>query len=135
MNQLQQCQAADKLAAELVTSGDDYQLLHRHSASSVHLQFTGVFQQQPVVWDAVIQTLDEYFNQSLAAKLVPGQSVQLKQFIEIQPGENSVHLQIALNLAEIDDAAIKRSIIMIRKYKRLHIGRHEYGETHTYSTG
>lgn len=126
---------AEELAAELAQSGEDYRLLQRFSPTSVHLQFTGVFQQQLVVWDAVIQTLDDYFNHSLAVKLVPGQSVQLKQFIEIKPDENVLHLQIALNLTEIDDAAIKRSIIMIRNYKRLHIGRHEYGEAHTYLSG
>lgn len=135
MNQLQQHQMAEKIAAELATSGDDYRLLHRQSATSVHIQFSGVFQQQTVIWDAVIQTLDDYFNHQLAAKLAPGQSVDLKQFIEIKPGANLLQLQIALNLAEIDDAAIKRSIIMIRKYKRLHVGRHEYGDVHRYSSG
>ena len=135
MNQLQQRQAAEQLAAELVISGEDYRLIHRHSPASVHIQFTGVFQQQPVVWDAVIQTLNTYFDHTLAAKLEPGQCVQLRQFIEIKSAVTDLQIQIGLNLDEIDDAAIKRSIIMIRKYKRLHVGRHEYGDVHRYSSG
>jgi hypothetical protein len=135
MNQLQQRQVAEKLAAELAASGDAFRLLHRHSPESVHIQFTGLFQQQPVVWDAIIQTLGHYFKHTVKDKLEPGQSVYLKQFIEIKPGVNLLQLQIALNLAEIDDAAIKRSIIMIRNYKRLHVGRHEYGDAHRYSSG
>lgn len=135
MNQLQQRQVAEKLAAELAASGAEFRLLHRHSPESVHIQFTGLFQQQPVVWDAIIQTLDHYFKHTFKDTLEPGQCVPLKQFIEIAPRSNDLHLQIGLNLDEIDDAAIKRSIIMIRKYKRLHVGRHEYGDVNRYSSG
>jgi len=55
--------------------------------------------------------------------------IRLKQFIEIEQGEACYRVLVVLKLGEINAAAIGRTIIMIRKYKRLHVGRHEYGDT------
>lgn len=54
------------------------------------------------------------------------------QFIEIKEGVEGVYqIRVGLDLAEIDDAVIKKTIIMIRNYKRLVIGKIEFGAAKT----
>ena len=53
----------------------------------------------------------------------------LKRFIEIgASGESGTALKIGLNVPRIDTPVIRKTIIMIRQYKNLQPGRHEYGE-------
>lgn len=58
--------------------------------------------------------------------------MSIRQSIEVSENNNSYAVNIALNLKKIDEAAIERTIIMVRKYKFLHFGCHEYGETVTF---
>jgi hypothetical protein len=37
-------------------------------------------------------------------------------------------IEIGLNLPKIDETTILKTIIMVRQYKRLSHGRHDYGE-------
>jgi hypothetical protein len=53
-------------------------------------------------------------------------------FIEIQQGSNGVYpVRVGLALPAIDEPVIKKTIIMMRNYKRLAIGRIEFGSMHT----
>ena len=100
----------------------DYELIARISEEQVQIRFGGQFEGRPVSWQATIQTLRD-FHRSTRGACNP-----CRQFIDISKKGDEFHLSIGLNIPVVDEAAIKKSIIMIRKYKRLHIGRHEYGD-------
>ena len=86
----------------------------------IQLQFLGHFEGQEVAWNARIVTLEEYARHHEVAD-------DPLQFIDIRQHNGAFFIEIGLNIATIDQAAIERTIIMIRKYKRLRPGRHEYG--------
>ena len=104
----------------LLTGGQDYLLESELPASKVYIKFTGVFHGVSVVWNACIQTIDEYSQHNEIAK-------DPMQFIDIEVKGDVYFLQVGLNVSLIDKATIERTILMIRNYKRLHQGRHEYG--------
>jgi len=89
-------------------------------ASRVYVKFTGNFHGQEVVWNACVQTIDDYsqYNETASDPM---------QFIEIDVEDGVYFLQVGLNVALIDKPTVERTILMIRNYKRLHQGRHEYG--------
>ena len=87
------------------------------------------FQNQEIVWDTTLITLSHYH----AAQPKSAQTMVRTAFLEI--GGQSEHgraIRVALDIPVIDEAAILRTIIMIRNYKRLHPGRHEFGEPRTF---
>ena len=53
-------------------------------------------------------------------------TAKIKQFINVKKESDCYEVDSVLNIKNIDEASIKRT--MIRQYKRLHMGRHEYGE-------
>ena len=120
-------QAAIELENSLSASGEKYLLQEALFPEQCRVQFTGMFNDRFVVWDVCIRTLRDYAKGIL--HLNNTAEISLKQFIEIEQGDACYRAKVVLNLDEINTAAIGRTIIMIRKYKRLHLGRHEYGET------
>lgn len=108
----------------LADTGQDYVLVAAPDDQTAHVRFSGQFQGQPVVWDCEFLTLAA----EQAARRATGTG-GLRNFIEIgEAGEHGRPLRVGLALARIDRPAIDKMIIMIRNYKRLHPGRHEYGE-------
>jgi hypothetical protein len=101
----------------------DYHLIGTPHDDHVHICFTGPFQGHQVTWDARIVTL------SHAARSRPANSTaELRQFIEVgRDNGGTRQLRIGLNVDRIDEPAILKTIIMIRQYRRLQEGRHEYG--------
>ena len=89
-------------------------------ADKVYLQFEGIFDGSAVIWHACVQTVKEYSLSNLVED-------DPKQFINIALVDGVHKLDVALNLKRIDLPALERTIIMIRKYKRLASGYHEYG--------
>jgi len=79
-----------------------------------------MFHGELVVWNACVETIEEYSLHHVTAK-------DPMQFIQIDVQEGVHFLQVGLNIPIIDKAALERTILMIRKYKRLQQGRHEYG--------
>jgi hypothetical protein len=91
--------------------------------AACHLRFTGPFQGEKIIWDAYLQTLSYYVSKHSL------QDQPVRQFIEVgDAGEHGRLIQIALNLPSIDEPVVLKSLIMIRQYKRLAPGRHEFGE-------
>ncbi|MCW9031102.1 MAG: hypothetical protein OQK58_06395 [Gammaproteobacteria bacterium] len=75
-----------------------------------------------MTWDTHFFTLESYVAQQKCKKK------NLKQFINIEPVDSDVlKLTIALKIAEVNHQNIQKMMIMIRQYKNLSIGRHEYG--------
>lgn len=76
------------------------------------------------LWDATVMTLAHYREFAGGAAAGPA----LRQFIEVGPQQGRMRrLVIALNVPEIDTPVLLKTIIMVRKYKRLRRGRHECG--------
>jgi len=110
----------DKLREILVNEEKEYRLLSELPAGRAYVQFEGRFMGKDVVWNMCLFTMDEY---ALSHKVTDDP----QQFIDIKNENDTYSIDIGLNIRQIDLAAIERTIIMVRKYKRLRIGRHEYG--------
>ncbi|MCW8956170.1 MAG: hypothetical protein OQL09_04745 [Gammaproteobacteria bacterium] len=111
-----------------------FEITQRDSAQSVRLTFTGLFEGREVVWNASIKTLHACYLEQQRAAIADRCTVVWRQFIDIRCEGDACQVEIGLNLRQIDEPAIKRAIIMMRKYKRLHLGRHEYGEAIHFET-
>lgn len=110
-------------------AGRDYTHVEPPHTDHVHVHFTGPFQGRQIVWDARIVTL-EYVSHELQSGQSPGDRPGQRQFIEVGNAANGTRmLRIGLNVERIDEPVILKTIIMIRQYKRLHEGCHEYGQT------
>ena len=99
-----------------------YKLIQQTDSQLAHLQFEGTFQQKPVTWDTHFYTLQGYQSKNKNASPIT------KQFIEIEPiDSDSLKLTIALKVPEINHQNIEKMMIMVKQYKNLALGRHEYG--------
>jgi len=107
-----------------------YKLLAPLSSTRAHFSFAGRFQNQEIVWDATLLTLTQYHAEQPAAAAF----VERSAFMEIGDATGQGHsIRVALDIAQIDEPAILRTIIMIRQYKRLHAGRHVFGEARVFA--
>lgn len=100
-----------------------YTIIEQNSDQRAHLTFTGPFQGETVTWDTDFFTLNEYQSQQETAKKCK------KGLIDIQPLEaGTMKLTVALNIDKVNKPNIEKMMIMIKQYRNLSIGRHEYGE-------
>jgi len=109
--------------------GIHFTLLAPPDAGQARFTFTGRFQNQEIIWDTTLLTLAHYH----AEQPQSAQPVVCTAFLEI--GGVTAHgraICVVLDIPRIDEPAILRTIIMIRNYKRLYPGRHEFGEPRTF---
>lgn len=118
--------AVHDLQTQLQQLDSQHLLINRISDQHVHVKFIGNFQGQLLVWNAFVRTMRDYYEYEL--KQSADEKIALRPFIKIEKEDSSYKISLVLNLDKIDEAAIKKSIIMVRKYKRLSVGRHEYGD-------
>ena len=105
----------------------DPENLTRLDDGYVRFRFRGNFEGKEIVWDAHLYTL-AYYVYKVAKFSRPAPPIQ--QFIHVGGmGKKGRRIEIGLNLPEIDNGAVMKTMIMIRQYKRLVAGRHDYGET------
>jgi len=115
----------DVFDSYLADSGQGYMLVGMPQQERARVRFSGRFQGQPVVWDCDFVTLAAEYAERGKHRPIAG----VRNFIEIGEAQShGVPLRVGLGVACIDRPAIEKMIIMIRNYKRLHPGRHEYGE-------
>jgi hypothetical protein len=110
-------------------SGIRYNLIAPPDTGAAHFTFSGRFQNQEIIWDTTLLTLAHHH----ADQPQTAQPVVRTAFLEI--GGETAHgraIRVALDIPRIDEPAILRTIIMIRNYKRLRPGRHEFGEPRTF---
>ncbi len=106
--------------------GQDYLLVDRAGRQRARVRFLGHFQGRPVVWDCEFVTLAAEYGDR--AGQGGDAAPRRRNFIEVgQPAARGRSLRVGLSLPCIDPPAIEKMIIMIRNYKRLAPGRHEYG--------
>jgi hypothetical protein len=99
-----------------------YTLIKQLSTQHVHIKFNGSFQGKIVSWDTHFSTLNDYKTKKKIT------TKNLKQFIEIEPIDSkNMKLTVSLNLSEITEPNIQKMMIMIKQYKNLSFGRHEFG--------
>mgnify|MGYP000389068616 CR=1 FL=1 len=104
--------------------GIEFRFLAAPTAQQAHFAFTGRFQDREVTWDTTLLTLAHYHQEQVPA----AHAVERLPFLEIGAETAAGRtLRVALDIEQIDEPAILRTIIMIRQYKRLHEGRHEFG--------
>ncbi len=92
----------------------------------VRIRFPGQFEGQAIIWDADLRTLHYEYEQARAEN--PTNAGTFHQYIHIHPVEGErVPIIVALNVPQFDEPAILKTLIMIHNYKRLRLGRHEFG--------
>ena len=109
----------------LEATGRPYEALMPLGGNAARVRFLGTLEGSEVLWNATLITLEHYCRGLPPAERALG----VRQFIALAPvqdGRGSI--TIALNVPRIDGPAILKTIIMIRQWKRLRPGRHEYGE-------
>lgn len=91
---------------------EDAELRDPPGGRTLRLRFRGPFEGREVVWDATLRATGSKGN----------------NYIEIgKDGADGIPLEVGLALEQIDLPAVRKAIMMIHRYKRLHRGRHDYG--------
>ena len=106
----------------MTETNSDFKIINL-ADTHAEVEFEGSFLHQPVTWRATIATLDHYQNQ-----MSGGQKLE-RQFIEIpanQHGSTKL-ITIGLKVSKITEAILTMTVTMIRQYKKLGEGRHEFG--------
>jgi hypothetical protein len=119
---------ADKVRAQLEQLGSDFICTSCLPDTSASVLFLGQFQGHTVAWNMTVATLVYYrlAEADVIATTEPRRFV--RPFIDIEAERDGVYqLNVGLDLPVIDEAVIKKTLIMIRNYKRLVIGRIEFG--------
>lgn len=109
--------------------GIRYNLIAPPDTGAAHFTFSGSFQNREIVWDTTLFTLTHYHSDQPQS----AEPVVRTAFLEI--GDDTAYgraIRVALDIPRIDEPAILRTIIMIRNYKRLRPGRHEFGGPRTF---
>mgnify|MGYP001819678569 FL=1 len=106
--------------------GKPFIILEAQGNTCTRVHFLGTFQGREVIWDATLMTLEHHSHKLHRT----GAEIAVhRPFIEIgESAGNSIPLSVALDVSVIDKPVILKTIIMIRNYRRLHEGRHEFGE-------
>ena len=103
-------------------------------AAVATVTFIGPFQGRLIVWNMTLAAL-AYGRKAVSTGITGLDSTvagYAQPYIEISVGVEGVHmLRVGLDLAEIDEPAIRKTIIMIRNYKRLELGRMAFGSALT----
>ena len=100
--------------------------------STASVLFLGLFHGQTVLWDMTLATLEQPRSTASIDTVAKKSEAIICPFIEIIEGGEGVYLvKVGLDVEIIDESAIKKTIIMMRNYKRLAIGRNEFGSMPT----
>jgi hypothetical protein len=105
----------------------EYELLSPLPADFVTARFEGPYNGRVVTWHLQCYTVKRFFSEFE----IPQEFGDVKepcQFIHVKEENDDLNtIEVALNLAQIDEPALKKVIIMIRNYKRLRPGWHLWG--------
>jgi hypothetical protein len=96
------------------------ELLDEPGGKTLRLRFEGSFEGRHVTWLATLHALLESPSTDLARQ-------HAANYIEIgAAGPDSVPITVGLQVERIDPPTVRKAMIMIRRYRRLRRGRHEY---------
>jgi len=98
------------------------------------LVFEGTLDGVPQRWQARLRTLEHCYVESVPEE--SGESVGLRQYIEVgEAAKEGRRLEIGLMVSAIDVPTVTKAIIMIRQYRNLRPGRHEFGPRYLFPAG
>lgn len=107
------------LVGDIASEAD---LLQPAGGASLRLRFSGPFEGKTVIWDATFTTLANWCKDHPT-------SLPQRNFIDIGGDTaDGVSLTVGLNVPCIDIPTVRKAMMMVRQYKRLAHGRHEFGE-------
>lgn len=92
----------------------DYQAISPLGGPELHLRFRGPFEGREIQWDAHFVTR----RHCGAAR----NSITIGD-----AGADGRRLEVVLDVHCFDTPTVQKAIIMMRQYKKLHRGRHEFG--------
>ena len=122
----------DAFRTELQILGRDFSCSTSLPAGAVTVSFIGVFHGQSVLWQMTLATLGHWTIAGSKVHLNAESKLFNQPFIEIDEGQEGVFpIRVGLNLDLIDEPVIKKTIIMVRNYKRLALGRSGFGSAPT----
>lgn len=111
---------------QLANAGNDFQLLSPFQKGYLQARFIGSFEGEKIVWDAHLYTLTYYLRE---IKKQTAEPLQGRAFIDVGDlNEFGRRIEIGLHLPYIDEPCLIKTMVMVRQYKRLKYGRHEFGE-------
>lgn len=97
----------------------DYEALEPLGGTSLRVRFGGTFNGATTRWDATFLTLAHYRANDAAVR---------RNFIDIgNAGPEGRRLMVVLDVPAFDAATVTKTIIMVRNYRRLRLGRHWFG--------
>lgn len=116
-----------ELRQQLAQQGHRYLALSPIDQPRVQIRFPGQFEGREIIWDADLRTLHYEYEQARAE--FPTTTDTFRQYIHIHPADGErIPIIVALNVPQFDEPAILKTLIMIHNYKRLRLGRHEFGQ-------
>ena len=122
----------DSFKSQLQEQGSDYICTALLPDTSASVLFLGHFQGNTVVWNMTVATLAHYRLAEADVIATTESRRFICPFIDIkEEADGGYQLNVGLDLPVIDEAVIKKTIIMIRNYKRLAIGKIEFGTAKT----
>jgi hypothetical protein len=135
---MQKSKSAESIEAfkrQIAKSDQTFLALSPIPALKTHIQFLGRLADTEVLWDATVQTLASHLHEcqseAAPAKKSPRDkaiqhTVDLDSFMLVDPPVNGVSpLKVVLPVPMIDEPTLRKTIIMIRCYKRLKVGYHK----------
>ena len=97
------------------------ELAEPFGGEKLRLRFSGPFEGREVRWSATLFTPTAWAS-------AWGEALPQQNIIEIgDEGDDGITLNICLKVANIDQPTVRKAMMMVRQYKRLQRGRHEYG--------
>ena len=102
----------------------DFEYLGEPEPDRADITFKARFEGEMLSWQATVMTLSWYARQES-----PRRATANRQFIDMQtPKNGTCRVSVGLCVDRIDPQVLMKTVIMLRQYKRLRPGRHEYGE-------
>lgn len=102
----------------------DYEIVDRPSEAVVKLRFKGRFQQREVNWNGTIMSLNNYC--ALHPDFIPDYGERTALMNVTEPDSLQPSITIALPYDRIGEAEIRKTILMVRNYKLLRKGLHQW---------
>lgn len=117
----------DRFQDASTAAGKPFEVLGLLGGPRARVRFLGRFNGEQTLWDARIMTLEAVLREALDS----GQAMPIAphQFIDIgNEGSEGRAITIGLHVPIIDEPTIWKTITMVRNYKRLRLGRIEWGK-------
>ena len=106
---------------------EQYHALEPLGGQTTRIRFSGPFQGRTILWDTRLMTLRHYYGTLTGRERREG----VRQFINVGTVCSVTgFVTVALNVPRIDEPAVLKTLTMLRLWKRLAAGQHEYGEAH-----